>query len=67
MNYHLRMHMMVMTETTSCIQGIADCLFKEEDGWVLLDYKTDRYKDDLSGGEMEQEMQNRYGIQLRFI
>ena len=24
------------------LQGIADCLFKEKDGWVLLDYKTDR-------------------------
>ena len=24
------------------LQGIADCLFEEQDGWVLLDYKTDR-------------------------
>ena len=24
------------------IQGIADCLLQEENGWVLLDYKTDR-------------------------
>ena len=29
------------------IQGIADCLFEEEDGWVLLDYKTDRVREDL--------------------
>ncbi|MZP31007.1 helicase-exonuclease AddAB subunit AddA [Heliobacterium undosum] len=24
------------------IQGVIDCLFEEDDGWVLLDYKTDR-------------------------
>ncbi len=47
------------------LQGIADCLFKEADGWVLLDYKTDRvegrYK---SAEEVKVEMQKRYGIQL---
>jgi len=47
------------------LQGIADCLFKEQDGWVLLDYKTDkvqgRYESDK---EIDQEMQSRYGIQL---
>ena len=26
------------------IQGIADCIFKESDGWVLVDYKTDNFK-----------------------
>lgn len=26
------------------IQGIADCIFKEGDGWVLVDYKTDNFK-----------------------
>ena len=30
------------------IQGIADCLFQEDDGWVLLDYKTDSIRVDLS-------------------
>lgn len=24
------------------LQGVMDCVFREEDGWVLLDYKTDR-------------------------
>ncbi|WP_371812555.1 helicase-exonuclease AddAB subunit AddA [Sporosarcina sp. Marseille-Q4063] len=47
------------------IQGIADCLFEEEDGWVLLDYKTDRVQGRFdSSGEIENEMQDRYGIQL---
>ncbi|WP_010270380.1 helicase-exonuclease AddAB subunit AddA [Paenibacillus senegalensis] len=26
---------------TILVQGIIDCLFEEEDGWVLLDYKSD--------------------------
>lgn len=26
------------------LQGIADCIFKEEDGYVLVDYKTDNFK-----------------------
>ncbi|MCZ2259014.1 helicase-exonuclease AddAB subunit AddA [Sporosarcina sp. G11-34] len=47
------------------LQGIADCLFKEADGWVLLDYKTDRVSRHYgSDQEIEQEMQQRYGIQL---
>ena len=47
------------------VQGIADCLFKEDDGWVLLDYKTDRVKGKFETNEqLENEMKNRYGIQL---
>ncbi|MFD1031211.1 helicase-exonuclease AddAB subunit AddA [Metaplanococcus flavidus] len=43
------------------IQGIVDCLFEEEDGWVLLDYKTDR----LFGIEnVQTEMKTRYEVQL---
>ena len=26
------------------LQGIADCVFEEHDGYVLVDYKTDRVK-----------------------
>ena len=29
----------------SMIQGIADCVFEEDDGYVLVDYKTDRFRD----------------------
>lgn len=28
------------------IQGIADCIFRENDGWVLIDYKTDDFRED---------------------
>lgn len=43
------------------IQGIVDCLFEEEDGWVLLDYKTDRI---FGIGDMQSEMASRYEVQL---
>lgn len=28
------------------VQGVIDCAFLEEDGWVLVDYKTDRAEDE---------------------
>lgn len=47
------------------LQGIVDCLFEEKDGWVLLDYKTDRIQGRFrSMEEADAEMQRRYGIQL---
>ncbi len=47
------------------LQGIADCLFKEPDGWVLLDYKTDRIQGRFDADEaIDTEMHKRYGIQL---
>lgn len=41
------------------VQGIIDVFFEEEDGIVLLDYKTDR----IAPGE-EAVLKDRYGIQL---
>jgi len=48
------------------LQGIADCLFQEEDGdWVLLDYKTDRIKGVfVTESSVIREMQHRYAMQL---
>lgn len=43
------------------IQGIIDVFFKEDEGIVLLDYKTDR----ISYGE-EDKLKERYGIQLEY-
>ena len=31
--------------SNSMLQGIADCIFHEPDGYVIVDYKTDRFKD----------------------
>lgn len=32
----------IYSGTDGMLQGIADCLFEEDDGYVLVDYKTDR-------------------------
>lgn len=45
------------------IQGIADCLFEEDDGWVLVDYKTD-YVASEDEVVIYNEMQKRYKVQL---
>ena len=39
------------------LQGIADCVFKEEDGIVIVDYKTDYVTE-------ESELRERYAMQL---
>ncbi len=40
----------------SMLQGVADCIFKEDDGYVLVDYKTDNFSDISELGK--------YGTQL---
>jgi ATP-dependent helicase/nuclease subunit A len=42
------------------VQGVIDCIFLEEDGWVLLDYKTDA----VSVHGLERTA-SRYELQLR--
>ena len=46
------------TEDLTLIQGIIDAFWIEEDGIVILDYKTDRI-------ETGQELIDRYAAQLR--
>lgn len=41
------------------VQGIADCVFEEDDGLVLVDYKTDRVSN-------QQELLDRYKNQVAF-
>ena len=41
------------------LQGIIDLVFEEEDGLVLVDYKTDYFRNG-----MEQEIKERYTVQL---
>lgn len=43
------------------VQGVIDCLFQEEGGWVLLDYKTDKTTP-FSDGELAE----RYRVQLDY-
>ncbi len=40
------------------LQGIADCIFEEDDGYVLLDYKTDR-------NTTAEQLRENYTIQLK--
>ena len=42
----------------SMLQGIADCMFDEEDGIVIIDYKTDRV-------DSESVLVRRYDLQLK--
>jgi ATP-dependent helicase/nuclease subunit A len=46
------------TETV-ILQGIIDCYFEEEDGLVLVDYKTDYYKE-------KTEIEKKYQIQIDY-
>ena len=39
------------------IQGVIDCLFREDDAWILVDYKSDRL-------EMADAFRSRYAVQL---
>ena len=50
---------LLVRERNLLVQGVADCVFREADGWVLLDYKTDR----VENGE---ELLARYRPQLEW-
>ena len=39
------------------IQGVIDCLFREDDAWILVDYKSDRL-------ETADAFRSRYAVQL---
>ena len=44
------------------MQGVVDCFFEEDDGLVLVDYKTDRAQSE----EDIERIKERYGIQLKY-
>ena len=48
----------IKNDDTVILQGIIDCFFEEDDGFVLFDYKTDKVKGD------PQEIKDRYEKQL---
>ncbi len=50
---------------TILIQGVVDCMLVEEDGIVLIDFKTDRTKGKYaSKDQLEKTMRSRYHTQL---
>lgn len=48
------------------VQGIIDCLFEDEEGLVLVDYKTDGITDRFKGGfeEARPILEKRYRVQI---
>lgn len=48
----------LMGYNNSMLQGIADCMFEEDDGIVIIDYKTDRV-------DSESVLVKRYDLQLK--
>ena len=48
-----------LDERTTLLQGVIDCAFKENDGWVLVDYKTDHIDDEAA-------FVQRYTLQLQW-
>jgi ATP-dependent helicase/nuclease subunit A len=55
-----------MVDEPILVQGVIDCLFEDEEGTVLLDYKTDTIKGRFSKGiaEAEQILKDRYRVQI---
>lgn len=49
------------------VQGIIDCIFEDEKGLVLLDYKTDGIHDRFKGGfeQAKPILMNRYHVQVQ--
>ncbi|WP_369405065.1 helicase-exonuclease AddAB subunit AddA [Piscibacillus salipiscarius] len=50
-------------EESVIIQGVIDCLFENEDGWYLLDYKTDSIFGELTDQKVS-ELEERYAVQV---
>ncbi|MCA1056418.1 helicase-exonuclease AddAB subunit AddA [Rossellomorea aquimaris] len=53
-------------EETVLVQGVIDCIFRDESGIVLLDYKTDGIHDRYKKGfeEAKEVLETRYKIQI---
>ena len=53
-------------EETILVQGVIDCVFRDEAGIVLLDYKTDGIHDRYEGGfsEAKPVLEERYKVQI---
>ncbi|MEK4305067.1 helicase-exonuclease AddAB subunit AddA [Oceanobacillus sp. FSL K6-0251] len=45
------------------IQGVIDCIIPSENGWIILDYKTDRITEEMSE-KLEEKLKKRYKTQL---
>lgn len=46
------------------IQGVLDCVIPKDDGWIILDYKTDAVPTEVTP-KVERELIERYDVQLQ--
>lgn len=51
------------TEEKVLIQGVIDCLVPVEDGWIMIDYKTDTINEDVTE-KVKQKLIQRYATQM---
>jgi len=51
------------TDESVLIQGVIDCVLPGENGWIILDYKTDSIKGELSK-TLKDELTERYQTQI---
>lgn len=54
-----------LPERGMILQGMIDCAFREGDGWILLDYKTDRIEDEAEFMEEYRPQLEWYAVALR--
>ena len=47
------------------VQGMIDCAFREGEGWILLDYKTDRIRDEKAFMEEYRPQLEWYALALK--
>ncbi|MBR3494117.1 MAG: UvrD-helicase domain-containing protein [Clostridia bacterium] len=53
-----------MPDSGVILQGVIDAAFRDGDGWVLIDYKTDRIENDDAFVQRHQEQMNWYALAL---
>ena len=56
-----------LKERGMILQGMIDCVFREGDGWILLDYKTDHIRDEKAFMEEYKPQLEWYATALRVL
>ena len=56
-----------LRERNMILQGMIDCAFREGEGWILVDYKTDRIEDEKAFVELYRPQMEWYEVALRTL
>ncbi len=51
------------TDEQVLVQGVIDCVIPKEDGWIILDYKTDAITEEVTN-RLEDKLLDRYEVQM---